>query len=291
MGVEALPAILVATALTATSIAITVQVLAQLGRLQSKEGRVMLGAAVADDVLGIAVLSVVLTMVQTGNISFEATSVVLLLLQILGIYAALLLASVFAIPRLLNLQRLWMPNGSMEVAATAACFAVSGAAAFAGLSPVVGAFAAGMAVTATKAFNKIREYAEKLDTIFAPLFFVIIGARVDLRGFNFDVFVLSLVIIAVAVVTKLVGCGLPAMIFLKDKRKATKVGIGMISRGEVGLIVAAAGASAGILSGTLYTTVVIMVAVSTIVTPVWLKVAYRREPPEVLKEKEEPQLK
>ncbi len=162
MGVEALPAILVATALTATSIAITVQVLAQLGRLQSKEGRVMLGAAVADDVLAIAVLSVVLTMVQTGNISFEATSVVFLLLQILGIYAALLLASAFAIPRLLNLQRLWMPNGSMEVAATATCFAVSGAAAFAGLSPVVGAFAAGMAVTATKAFNKIREYEKNL---------------------------------------------------------------------------------------------------------------------------------
>ena len=70
------------------------------------------------------------------------------------------------------------------------------------------------------------------------------------------------------------------MLFLKDRRKSMKVGIGMISRGEVGLIVAAAGASAGVLSGNLYTTVVIMVAVSTIITPVWLKIAYKKDPPE-----------
>jgi Kef-type K+ transport system membrane component KefB len=149
-----------------------------------------------------------------------------------------------------------------------------------GLSPVVGAFAAGMAATAAKAIGRIRDFAEKLNIVFAPLFFAIIGARVDLRGFNMDVFLLSLLIIAVAVVSKLFGCGLPSMIFLKEeRRKWTKVGIGMISRGEVGLIVAAAGASAGILTGNLYTTVVIMVAASTIITPVWLKAAYRKEPP------------
>lgn len=277
MGVEVLPAIIVATALTATSIAISVQVLNELGRLGTKEGRLILGAAVADDVLGIAVLSVVLTMVNTGNISPDIPNVTLLLLQILGIYAAILVASVFAVPRLLN-SRIWNPKGSQEVAATAACFAISGAAAFAGLSPIVGAFAAGLATTTAKA--KIREYAEKLDIFFAPLFFAIIGARVDLRGVDMEVLILSGVIIAIAVVTKLVGCGLPAMLFLKDRNKSMKVGIGMISRGEVGLIVAAAGASAGVLSGALYTTVVIMVAVSTIITPVWLKIAYRKDPPE-----------
>lgn len=279
MGVEALPAIIIATALTATSIAISVQVLNELGRLHSKEGRLILGAAVADDVLAIAVLSVVLNMVRTGNVSPDAGSIVLSLLQILGIYAAILVASVFAIPRLLN-SRIWKPHGSTEVAATAACFAVSGAAAFAGLSPIVGAFAAGMAVTASKAFQQIRQYAEKLDIVFAPLFFAIIGARVDLRGVTPEVLALAGIMIAVAVGTKLVGCGLPSMLFLKDKGKSMKVGIGMISRGEVGLIVAAAGASAGVLSNTLFSTVVIMVAVSTIITPVWLKLAYRKDPPE-----------
>jgi Kef-type K+ transport system membrane component KefB len=279
IGIETIPAVIVATALTATSIAISVQVLRELGRLHSREGRLILGAAVADDVLGIAVLSVVLTMVNTGTISADIPNVALLLLQILGIYGAILVASVFLVPRLLN-SRLWEPKGSAEAAAAATCFAISGAAAFAGLSPIVGAFAAGMAATASKVAAKIREFAEKLEVFFAPLFFAIVGAQVDLRGANLEVLALAGVVIAIAVVTKLVGCGLPAMIFLKDRNKSMKVGIGMISRGEVGLIVAAAGASAGVLSGTLYTAVVIMVAASTIIAPVWLKAAYRKEPPE-----------
>ncbi len=167
IGIESLHVIIVATALIATSIAISVKVLSELGRLQSREGRLILGAAVADDVLAITVLSVVLTMVRTGNINPNINGVALSLLQILGIYAATLVASVVAIPRLLNLE-IWKPHGSTEVAATAACFAVSGAASFAGLSPIVGAFAAGMAVTASKAFQQIRQYAEKLDIVFAP---------------------------------------------------------------------------------------------------------------------------
>lgn len=279
-GLEPLPAILVATALTATSIAISIQVLIQLGRLQSKEGRMILGAAVADDVLGIAVLSVVLSMVREEAVTFNPTDVVLLLLQILGIYVALLAASIFLVPRLLNIERLWKPKGGIEAAAAAACFAVSGIAAFAGLSPIVGAFAAGMAVTVSKAFHKIREFAEKLDVFFAPLFFSIIGAQVDLRGINMEVLVLGGIVIAVAIVSKLVGCGLSSLIFIRDRRKATRIGIGMISRGEVGLIVAAAGASSGVLSGNLYTTVVMMVAATTIITPIWLKIAYKKDPAE-----------
>lgn len=279
MGIGVLPSIIMATALTATSIAISVTVLNELGRLHSREGRLILGAAVADDILAIAVLSVVLTMVRTGNVSPDIGGVSLLLLQVLGLYGVILVASVFLVPRLLD-SRLWKPRGSTEAAATATMFAVSGAAAFAGLSPIVGAFTAGMAVTASKAFHQIKEYAEKLEVFFGPLFFVIIGARVDLRGVNLEVLLLAGIIIAIAAVTKLVGCGLPAMMFLKDRRKGMKVGIGMISRGEVGLIVAAAGASTGVLSGNLYSTIVIMVAVTTIITPVWLKIAYKKDLPE-----------
>ena len=95
-------------------------------------------------------------------------------------------------------------------------------------------------------------------------------------------------IVAVAVATKLVGCGLPAMIFLKDRAKSMKVGIGMVSRGEVGLIVAGVGASAGALSADIYTAVIIMVAATTIITPIWLKTAYRKDPPEpAITQKEE----
>jgi Kef-type K+ transport system membrane component KefB len=278
-GIEALQSTLIATALTATSIAISIQVLTELGRMQSPEARLILGAAIVDDILAIAALSVVTTMVQTGNLTPDITDVAFLILKILGIFAALLIATIFIVPRVLNVERLWKSKGSVEGIATASFFAAAGIAALIGLSPIVGAFAVGMAVASTRAIKQMEDYVSKLEIIFAPLFFAIIGAQVDLRGVNLNVLYLAGVVIAVAVVTKLVGCGLPAMLFLKDRGKAMKVGIGMISRGEVGLIVAGVGVSSGVLSNDIYTTVIIMVALTTIITPIWLKVAYRKEPP------------
>jgi Kef-type K+ transport system membrane component KefB len=276
-GLEALQAMLVATALTATSIAISVQVLTELGKMQSAEARLILGAAIVDDILAIAVLSVVTTMVQTGNVAPEITDIVFLILQILAIFAAMLLAAVFVIPRVLHVERLWKSKGSVEGVATASFFAAAGIAAIAGISPIVGAFAVGMAVASTRVIKQMEEYVSKLEIIFAPLFFAIIGAQVDLRGVNLGVLYIAAIVVAVAIVTKLVGCGLPAIMFLKDRAKATRVGIGMVSRGEVGLIVAGVGASAGVLSKDIYTTVIIMVAATTIITPVWLKKAYKND--------------
>jgi Kef-type K+ transport system membrane component KefB len=123
----------------------------------------------------------------------------------------------------------------------------------------------------------LKEYVEKLEIIFGPLFFAIIGAQVNLTGVNLYVLFLTSIVVAVAIGTKLVGCGLPAMIFLKDRSKAMRVGIGMISRGEVGLIVAGIGVTSGALSSNIYTTVIIMVAVTTMITPIWLKKAYSKE--------------
>ena len=92
-----------------------------------------------------------------------------------------------------------------------------------------------------------------------------------------DVLFLSAIVIIVAIVTKLMGCGLPAMLFLRNKSKVMKVGVGMISRGEVGLIVAGIGVTSGALTSNIYTTVIIMVAITTLITPVWLKKAYSKE--------------
>jgi Kef-type K+ transport system membrane component KefB len=277
-GVEALQATLIATALTATSIAISIQVLTELGRMQTPEARLILGAAIVDDILAIAVLSVVTTMVQTGNLTPNIIDITLLILKILGIFAGLLIATVFIIPKVLHVERLWKSKGSVEGITTASFFAAAGIAAAVGLSPIVGAFAVGMAVASTRVIKQMEDYVSKLEIIFAPLFFAIIGAQVDLRGININVLYLAGIIVAVAIATKLAGCGLPAMIFLKNKSKAMRVGIGMISRGEVGLIVAGVGVSSGVLTNDIYTTVIIMVALTTIITPVWLKVAYRKEP-------------
>jgi Kef-type K+ transport system membrane component KefB len=277
-GVEALQSILIATALTATSIAISIQVLTELGKMQSKEARLILGAAIVDDILAIAALSVVVTMVQTGNTEPAILDITLLIMQVLGTFAAILIVSVLVIPRILHTERLWKSKGSMEGIITAAFFAAAGIAAFVGLSPIVGAFAIGMAVASTRVIKQVHEYVDKLQIIFAPLFFAIIGAQVDLRGVNLNVLYLAGIMIAVAVVTKLIGTGLPSLIFLREKSKAMRVGIGMISRGEVGLIVAGVGVSSGALSNDIYTTVIIMVAVTTIITPIWLKFAYKKEP-------------
>ncbi|MGI0014601.1 MAG: cation:proton antiporter, partial [Nitrososphaera sp.] len=279
-GVEALEATLIATALTATSIAISIQVLTELGRINAPEARLILGAAIVDDILAIAVLSVVTTMVQTGNLTPNIVDITFLIVKILGIFAALLVATIFIIPRVLHVERLWKSKGSVEGITTASFFAAAGIAAAVGLSPIVGAFAVGMAVASTRVIKQMEGYVSKLEIIFAPLFFAIIGAQVDLRGINVNVLYLAGIIVAIAIVTKLAGCGLPAMIFLKNKGKAMKVGIGMISRGEVGLIVAGVGVTSGALTNDIYTTVIIMVALTTIITPVWLKVAYRKDPPE-----------
>jgi Kef-type K+ transport system membrane component KefB len=269
--------VLVETALIATSIAISVQVLSELGKMQTKEARLILGAAIVDDILAIAALSVVTTMVQTGNIAPDIFEIIFLILKILGLFVALLVGIVILVPRILHVERLWRSEGSVEGITTAAFFGAAGIAAFIGLSPIVGAFAVGMAVSSTRVIKQIGEYVSKLEIIFAPLFFAIIGAQVDLRGININVLYLAGLIVAIAIITKLIGCGIPSMIFLKDRGKAMKVGVGMISRGEVGLIIAGVGVSAGALANDTYTSIIIMVAATTIITPILLKIMYKKE--------------
>jgi Kef-type K+ transport system membrane component KefB len=276
-GLGSLQSVLVATALTATSVAISVRVLTELGKMQTREAKLILGAAIVDDILAIAVLSVVTTMVQTGNMTPNISDITFLIIKILGIFIALLVGAIVIIPRILHAERLWKSKGSIEGIVTASFFGASGIAAILGLSPIVGAFAVGMAVASTKLIGRVEEYVGKLEIIFAPLFFAIIGAQVNLTGVNWDVLFLTSIVVAVAIITKLMGCGLPAMIFLKDRSKAMRVGIGMISRGEVGLIVAGIGVTSGALTSNIYTTLIIMVAITTMITPIWLKKAYNKE--------------
>ncbi len=277
-GFDALQSMLIATALTATSIAISIQVLSEFGKLKSPEARLIIGAAVVDDILAIAVLSVVSSIAigEGGVESLEISDVVFTILQVLGFFAVMLLVAVIIIPKIVT-PRLWKAKGSVEGIATASFFGAAAVAGIIGLSPIVGAFAVGMALSTSKVFEKIENYIGKIGLIFAPLFFAIIGAQVDLRAVNWEVISLSGLVIAIAIASKLGGCGLPAILLMKDRVLGMRVGIGMISRGEVGLIVAGVGVSTGILTSNVYSTIVIMVAVTTIITPIWLKIEYRKE--------------
>ena len=277
-GFDALQSMLIATALTATSIAISIQVLNEFGKIKTPEARLIIGAAIIDDILAIAVLSVVSSIAgsEGGVDNIDITEVVITILQVLGFFAIMLIVAVVIIPKIIT-PRLWKAKGSVEGIATASFFGAAALAGSIGLSPIVGAFAVGMALSTTKVFEKIENYVGKIGLIFAPLFFAIIGAQVDLRAVDLSILMLSGVVIVIAVITKLFGCGLPAMLFLKSRKQGMRVGIGMISRGEVGLIVAGVGISSGVLTSDVYSTIVIMVIATTIITPLWLKMEYRKE--------------
>lgn len=276
-GFDALQSMLIATALTATSIAISIQVLNEFGKIKTPEARLIIGAAVVDDILAIAVLSVVSSIAVDGGVeNVDLTQVTITILEVLGFFAVMLLVAVLVMPRIIT-PRLWQAKGSVEGITTASFFGAAALAGSLGLSPIVGAFAVGMALSTAKVFEKIEHYIEKVGLIFAPLFFAIIGAQVDLRAVNLEILIISGILIVVAIATKLLGCGLPSIFFLKSKAQGMRVGIGMISRGEVGLIVAGVGVTSGILASDVYSTIVIMVAVTTIITPIWLKMEYRKE--------------
>lgn len=276
-GFDSYQSMLIATALTATSIAISIQVLNEFGKLKTPEARLIIGAAVVDDILAIAVLSVVTSMAGGDGLTEVAVEdVIFTILKVLGFFGAMLFVAILVMPRFIN-PRIWKGKGSVEAVATASFFGAAALAGTIGLSPIVGAFAVGMALSTARAFERVGPFIDKVGLIFAPLFFAIIGAQVDFRSVDLTVLALSGVIIVVAILTKLLGCGLPAMLFLKSKARGRRVGIGMISRGEVGLIVAGVGLTTGYLTNEVYSTIIIMVAVTTVITPIWLKMEYRKE--------------
>jgi Kef-type K+ transport system membrane component KefB len=183
----------------------------------------------------------------------------------------MLLAAVYIFPRIINLTELWKSEGIVESLATAFAFGLASLSAFVGLSPVVGAFAAGMAMASSNAILQIKSYIEKLKLIFGPLFFAVIGTYFDLsQVLNVNV-LLVLIVVLVAVISKVAGCGLPAAYFLRNRRSGLSVGIGMISRGEVGFIIAGLGLTGGILASQTYNALLIVILVTTIISPIMLR--------------------
>lgn len=274
-GVQALQSMLIATALAATSITVSAQALSQLGRMQSPEAKLVLGAAVVDDVLAIAVLSVVTSVGALGGAPLSAGDALGLVARPLVAFVLILGASVVLVPRVLHLQGLWKSKGSVEAVATALFFGGAGVAGLAGLSPIIGAFAVGTSVATSHVIKDVGEYVDKLSMVFAPLFFGIIGAQVDLRGFTLETLVISAVITGAALLTKAVGCGVPAILFMRGKGSPLTVGFGMMAHMEVALVVAGIGLESGVLDQNLFTAIVAMVVVTSIVTPAVLKLRFR----------------
>jgi Kef-type K+ transport system membrane component KefB len=296
LGFSTAASLVVAAALVATSISITSLVLQELKKSRTEEAKTMVSAAVVDDVLGLAILGVIVSFITTSTV-MSPVNIILLILESLALWLVLVVSSSFLLPRLINLTSKGKSEETAEAAATASCFGAAALAAAIGLSPIVGAFAAGMSVASCNAIEKIRDYAKKISTVFSPVFFALAGAAFNIRSFltlDWGFYLFFILLVAIAILSKMVGCGLPAAFFLKDKRAGYKVGIGMISRGEVGLIVAGVAITAGAINQSTYAAIIGMIMITTIVPAVWLKRVYDKEPQEAeasessQKEKEPP---
>jgi len=279
LGFTQIESMVVASALVATSVSITSVVLLEMGKIRTVEARVMIGAAVVDDVLGLAILGVVISFISGGG-AISPLNAFLVVLESLGLWLILVLVITPLLPRLINITSKGKSEETVEAAATASCFGGAAIAALIGLSPIVGAFAAGMAVASSNAIVKIRDYARKISVIFSPVFFALAGAQFNFRNFltsDLTFYSFFAILMIVAIVSKVVGCGVPSWLMLKDRGKGLKVGVGMISRGEVGLIVAGVAISAQVISQSVYSAIISMVIITTIITPVLMRMIYDRD--------------
>jgi Kef-type K+ transport systems, membrane components len=281
LGYGIVAGLVIGASLVATSISITSLVLMEINKTRAPEARMMVSAAVVDDVLGLAILGVIVSFISSST-AITALGVVEVIAWSLALWLGITILLAVVLPRIINFISKGKSDEPIEAAATAACFGASALAAALGLSAIVGAFAAGMAIASSRTIEKIREYIKKISTIFSPVFFALAGAQFNVQSFvtsDWMFYVFFAVLIVVALISKMIGCGLPAAFFLKDRSKGVKVGYGMISRGEVGLIVAGVAIGAGAISQSIYSAILGMIIITTIVAPLLLRKSYDNEPP------------
>jgi Kef-type K+ transport system membrane component KefB len=263
-------ALLIGAALTATSIAITVKTLYDMGRGTAEESRIIISAAVFDDVLGLVVLAVVLAIIQSGGITLTDTLVIAA--KAVLAWVLLTLAGIFVFSRIVTTTAPFIKTkGSKEALAVASCFGFAYIAGIAGLAPILGAFAAGMAIAETNLIKSIHKFIEKVNFMMAPLFFTVIGTQVNLASLDYTSLGFVAALFAIAVLSKVAGCGLPVYLSTGNAKSAAVVGVGMVSRGEVGLIITGIGATSGIFSPELFSAAVLVVLATTVLTPIVLK--------------------
>lgn len=265
--------VFVGVILTATSVSITVETLKELGKLSSKAGNAILGAALIDDVLGIIALTVITSLAdpKSGNI-------VIVILKILGFFAFALLFGVF-FHFVFNkwTQRTEEKQRRYVIVSFALCLIFAYAAEeFFGVADITGSFVAGLVISST---SKTKYIAHRFDTmsylLLSPIFFASIGLKVTLTDMTPMIILFAVVLLVVAIMTKVLGCGLGAKLCRYSNKEALQIGVGMISRGEVALIVADKGLNLGLMSNSLFGPIVIMVVITTVITPVLLKFVFK----------------
>lgn len=273
-GHPPLLAVFVGATLTATSVGITARVLADLGRLQDPAANVTLGAAVVDDILGLIILAVVTGVALTGGVSFGA--IALLTGKAVVFLAVALGLGLRLAPRLVGWISRLRARGTLVVYSLVFALALASVAERIGLATIIGAFAAGLILATTERRSHIEERIKPIADLLVPVFFVTVGMKVEpamLNPFAENTqFGIAVLLSTLAVASKL-AAGLA--VYQKGVRR-WPVGVGMVPRGEVGLIFAGTGLAAGVIAQDLYSALVVVVMLTTFAAPPWLQALYRR---------------
>jgi Kef-type K+ transport system membrane component KefB len=275
-GVDTIPAVFAGAALTATSIGITAKVLAEIQKLSSKEGQIIIGAAVLDDVLGIIVLAVVASLAKTGEI--EILNVIYLIIG-----AAVFLVGAIFLGRLLSPYFVAVVDqlrtrGQVIISSLIFAFVLSYIAAAIQLEAILGAFAAGLILAETSKRKELEEQISPIADMLVPIFFVTVGARTDISVLNpLDPanrpgLIIASFLVIVAIIGKIVT---GFAVFGQPGINRLAIGIGMIPRGEVGLVFAGVGSASGVLSESLDAAIIVMVILTTFMAPPLLRVVFR----------------
>ena len=265
-------AVFVGTILTATSVSITVEALKEMGKLKGKVGTTILSAAIIDDVIGIIVLTFVMGFKSPDS---NPASVVVntVLFFIFAIVVGFVCFKIFKF-----VDNKYPHTRRIPIAGLALCLAMAYIAEkYFGIADITGAYVAGIILCSIRDSEYI---ASKMDTnsyiLFGPVFFASIGLKTNLESLNVSILIFSIAFVAVGLISKIIGCSLMARIckFMSD---SLKIGVGMMTRGEVALIVSQKGLSVGLLTPVYFTSVILLIIVSSIATPIILKLLYAKD--------------
>lgn len=275
--------IFVGVILTATSVSITVETLKELGKLKTRSGNAILGAAIIDDILGIVALTVVTSM---------ADSSVNLVVVLLKVAAFFVFAAVVGF-LFYKVYKKWTADADRGrhrhvIVAFVFCLLMAYVAEeWFGVADITGAYIAGLIISNTERSEFVQSRFDTLSfLLLSPVFFASIGLEVELPAMTGPIIAFTVVLVIVAVLTKVIGCGFGAKICGYKPYQYRRIGVGMISRGEVALIVASKGAALGMLGSAFMGPVVVVVVITTIITPILLKIVFKKGPSHYISESE-----
>jgi Kef-type K+ transport system membrane component KefB len=273
MGIGRLAAIVSAAALTATSVGISTRVLAELGFLQTEEGRVVLGAAVLDDIIGLVILSVIATFAAGAAIT--TTGVMRTSAVAFGFVAIAIIVGSFLVPPLFHVARRLRSPTTIAVMGLAFAFSLAALAGLLGSAIIVGGFVAGVLLNSIDQRDDVQRSAGAMGSLLTPIFFASVGASVDLRALTeLRTLLITLVLLAAGAIGKFVAAYVPVWF----KGNKALIGTAMLPRGEVELIVAQTGLAIGALDASLFGAITLMVLLTTLIAPPLIQGVAKRDP-------------